>query len=118
MLKLKFGNNVEQVYESALETEEYYNGSSRRTLTFEINPEDCNLQELSDLCTEENCELLTLTNDEENITNFFENYVLKLQVGIESKLIDSEQNIYVDKVILKLGKRTYIEQKLHELGIN
>ena len=114
-LIIKFANNVYQEYVEAIETEEYYGGSSRRTLTFTIAPNSCNIQTLSDECTEANCATLELINDEEQITNIYEGYVLKLYVGIESRPI--EGGGYQEVVVLKLGKRTYIEQRLHELGL-
>ena len=117
-MKIKFANNVEQSYIEAFETEEYYNGASRRTLTFEIDPSDCDIQTLSDRCTEANLTSIELINEEEGISNIYEGYVLKLQVGIESRLINADTNTYGDVVVLKLGKRTYIEQRLHELGLD
>ena len=116
-MTIKFVNGQTQTYENALETEEYFNGNSRRTLTFQILPQNCNLQTLSDLCTEENCASIELTNEELGVSNIHEGYVLKLKVGIESILSDAETNQYTDMVVLKLGKRTFIEQKLHELGV-
>ena len=114
------------VYQSAIETEEFFNGSSRRTLTFNIAKGAIGLDALDALCTEDNCVKLELVNDafvDENgetstITNMYEGYVLKLKVGVESVLTDAEKQTYEDRIVLKLGKRTYIEEKLHELGIN
>lgn len=114
-LIIKFANNVTQEYINAIETEEYYAGSSRRTLTFTIDPSKCNIQDLSDECTEVNCATLELFNTAEQVTNIYEGYVLKLFVGIESRQVSD--GVYEEVVILKLGKRTYIEQRLHELGI-
>ncbi len=123
-LKVKFAdsNKTEIVYLNALETEEFYNGSSRRTLTFEIARDAVNIEDLDTLCgVENNVTKLELINEEKDITNIYENYVLKLKVGVEPKLIQAETPetaaVYEDRVVLKLGKRTYIEQKLHDLGI-
>ena len=116
-LKIKFVNGKEQAYLDAIETEEYYNGSSRRTLTFEIARDAANLEELDALCTEENLVKLELTNEEESITNIHEGYVLKLRLGLEQKLINRDANAYKEYILLKLGKRTYIEEKLYQLGI-
>ena len=131
-LKIKFADSkkTEIEYSSALETEEYYNGSSRRTLTFEMARDAANIQDLDTLCgVETNVAKLELINDAVEIedgdgnkiittvTNIHEGYVLKLKVGVEPKLIDAETQTYEDRIILKLGKRTYIEEKLHLLGI-
>lgn len=119
-LKIIFSDTdrTEQTYLMALETEEYYNGSSRRTLTFDIARDEANIEALDVLCsTESNVAKLELVNEEMDVTNIYDGYVLKLKVGVEPKLIDPETQTYEDRVILKLGKRTPIEEKLHELGV-
>ena len=116
-LKIKFANGNELTYLTALETEEYWNGSSRRTLTFQLARDAANLEELDGLCTEQNLAQLELTNDEMGITNVYEGYVLKLKLAVEPVLVDAEKQTYEDRIKLKLGKRTYIEEQLHLLGI-
>ena len=128
MLKIIFNDKkkTEIEYLTAFETEEYFNGGSRRTLSFDIAKTATGLDALDTLCTEDNCAKLELVNDavtDENgdvqtVTNIYEGYVLKLKVGIESVLVDAEKQTYEDRIKLKLGKRTYIEQKLHDLGID
>ena len=121
-LKLKFVDGTEQPYLTALETEEYYTGASRRTLTFQIARNAADLETLDSLCTEQNLTRLELTNDEMGVTNIYEGYVLKLKVGVEPVLVSAETPeapaVYEDRIVLKLGKRTYIEQMLHDLGVN
>lgn len=128
-LKIKFADGNEVEYISAVEMEEYYNGSSRRTLTFGIAPGTVNIQELSDLCTEDNCKVLELTNDDVvlqdkqgavvpgSVTNIYEGYALRLNIGIKQEYDAIEEKSY-EIVELKLGKRTRIEQALHDMGIN
>lgn len=119
-LKVKFADSkkIEIEYLDAFETEEYYNGNSRRTLSFEMAPGAYDLEKLNELCSiEANVAKLELINEEKSITNIHEGYVLKLKVGIEPKLINAETQTYEDRIVLKLGKRTYIEEKLHQLGI-
>lgn len=117
-MKMKFANGSEANYLSAVETEEYYNGGSRRTLTFELARDAANIEALDALCGEEdNVKKLELINEEEGITNIYEGYVLKLKVGVEPKLTDAAAQTYADRIVLKLGKRTYIEEKLHALGL-
>lgn len=121
MLKLKLTNGKEYEYLKAFETEEFFNGSSRRTLTFEMARTAADLEELDTDCTETNCETIELTNTEMGITNIYDDYVLKLKVGVEPVIIQSESPensaVYEDRIILKLGKRTYIEQQLKDLGV-
>lgn len=119
-LKIIFSDTekTEQGYLQALETEEYYNGSSRRTLTFDIARDEANIEALDILCSaEDNVARLELVNEDMGATNFYDGYVLKLKVGVEPKLIDPETQTYEDRVVLKLGKRTFIEEKLHGLGL-
>ena len=72
-------------------------------------------------CTEDNCNVIELTNTDQQITNIYENYVLKLRIGIESTLVAAETPDnpaqYEERIVLKLGKRTYIEQQLINLQI-
>lgn len=116
-LKIRFADKTEVAYLNAVETEEYWGGSSRRTLTFEIARAAANLETLDTLCTEANCASLELINEEEAISNIYDGYALKLKVGVEPVLIDAQQQTYEDRIVLKLGKRTYIEERLHELGL-
>lgn len=117
MLTIKFGDGTIVPYTQAIEQEEFYNDASRRTLTFDIDVDAVSVDTLNALCTEENLQSLALTNDEAQITNIYEGYVLKLAVGIEPTLVDLESRERQDIIKLKLGKRTFIEQKLHELGV-
>lgn len=128
MLKVKIGQK-EFEYLDALETEEFYNGSSRRTLTVTCNPNVIGLDTLNALLTETNLASITMTNTElfvddehkEPVTNIYEGYVLKLSCGIVNTLITPETPdtaaIYEDRLVFKVGKRTYIEEQLHKLGL-
>ena len=131
MLKIQFSNtNTEVEYLSALETEEFFNGSSRRTLTITCAPDAISLDALNALLTEENLASVTLVNtsagtDEEGneltVTNVYDGYVLKLSCGIRNELVQAETPdraaVYEDRLVFKLGKRTYIEEQLHKLGL-
>ena len=131
MLKIKFSNtNIEVDYLSALETEEFFNGSSRRTLTITCAPDAISIDALNALLIEENLASIALTNysagtDEEGnsltVTNVYDGYVLKLSCGIKSELVQTETPdraaVYEDRLIFKIGKRTYIEEQLHKLGL-
>lgn len=120
MLKIKIAE-TDIEYLDALETEEHYNGSFRRTLTVTCMPDAIGVDALNALMTEENLASVTLVNTETNASAIHEGYVLKLKVGIENKLVQAETTdtpaIYEDRLVFKMGKRTYIEQKLHELGL-
>jgi hypothetical protein len=120
MLKIKIAN-VEFEYLEALETEEFYNGASRRTLTVSCAHDTIDLTKLNALLVEENLAVITLTNDEIGVTNYHEGYVLKLECGIKNTKVQPETldapAVYEDRLVFKLGKRTYIEEQLHRLGL-
>ena len=81
MLLIKIADK-EFEYLEALETEEYYNGASRRTLTFNCAANVISLDELNNLLSEENLVSIVLYNMDNNIANIYEGYVLKLSVGL------------------------------------
>lgn len=139
MLKIKVGTK-EFEYLNSLETEEYYNGSSRRTLTVNCSSDAIGLDELNVLLTEENLAEIVMTNTEgipvyrdpnddgvaeidhyEPIVNYFDGYVLKLSCGITSVMTQPETPdtpaVYEEQIVFKIGKRTYIEEQLHKLGL-
>lgn len=120
MLLIKIADK-EFEYLNAIETEEYFNGASRRTLTFNCAAGAISLDELNGLLTEENLASIVLYNVDNDITNIHEGYVLKLSVGLQNYLVEAETldapARYEDRIIFKLGKRTYIEEQLHRLGV-
>ncbi|MBR2028066.1 MAG: hypothetical protein IKA10_03610 [Oscillospiraceae bacterium] len=121
-MNIKFLNGTAFEYIDAVETEEFYNGASRRTLTFECEAEAIGVDLLNSvLSNEENTKSITLENAEENAVNIYDDYQLKLKCGIENRLVKSETPdmpaVYTDRLVFKLGKRTYIEEQLKKLGI-
>lgn len=139
MLKIKIGSK-EFEYVDALETEEFYNGASRRTLAVNCPSDAIGLDELNALLTEENLAEITMTNTEgipvyteiteegvqeidhyDPIVNTVVGYVLKISCGITSVLAQPETPdtpaVYEEQVVFKVAKRTYIEEQLHKLGL-
>ena len=135
-MNIKFANGTNFEYLSALETEEFYNGASRRTLTFECAVGVISVDKLNTLLSNEaNTATITLTGDAVDVldkdgnptgettqpVNIYDGYVLKLKCGVENKLITAETPeapaVYEDRLVFKLGKRTYIEEQLHKLGL-
>ena len=119
-MTITFSNGAQLEYLDALETEEYFNGASRRTLTFKIDPQ-YSVDQINTICNDEaNLTSLTLSAEMEDgniVTNIYDGYVLKLKIGHETEPTGDEMNSTIDRIVLKLGKRTVIEQKLHELGV-
>lgn len=138
MLKIKIAE-TEIHYLNAFETEEFFNGASRRTLTVTCAPDAISVDTLNALLTEENLASVRLTNTEgipvtvvddmgqtvvdhyDPIVTIHEGYVLKLSCGIQNMLVKAETTdsaaVYEDRLVFKMGKRTYIEQMLKELGL-
>ena len=62
-----------------------------------------------------------MENDELDIVNVYDNYVLKLECGVKKILVKLETPDspaqYEDRVIFKIARRTYIEEQLHQLGL-
>ena len=135
-MNIKFLNGTNFEYLNAVETEEYYNGASRRTLAFEAEVGVIGVDELNGILSDENnTKSITLTGDEVAIldengnptgetthaVNICDGYVLKCRCGIENKLVQAETPetpaVYADRLVFKLAKRTYIEEMLHRLGL-
>lgn len=119
-MNIKFINGTNFEYLNALETEEFFNGASRRTLTFECAVDVIGVDELNAVLSDEkNTQSVELSNGE--VTNIYDGYVLKAKCGIENKLVQAETSeqpaVYEDRLVFKLGKRTYIEEQLYKLGI-
>ena len=135
-MKIIFKNGAEVTYLNAVETEEYWGGSSRRTLTFTCAPDTVSIDALNMILSDTaNTQTLTLVGaiaaqEEQNgktiateipVTNIYENYTLKLSVGIDRVLVQPESPdnaaVYADKLVFKLGRPTYLEQQMAALGI-
>ena len=122
MLQAKFTNNKTLPYLQAIETEEYYNGASRRSLSFECEKDAMGLDVLNNLLsTEANVQSIKLTNSDTDTENIYTGYVLKAEIGIKNRLIAPETESapaqYADRLCFKLCKRTYIEDQLARLGL-
>ena len=135
-MKAIFGNGAEVTYLNAIETEETWGGSSRRTLTFTCTPDAVSIDALnavlSDSANTETLELqgaITTQVDQDGkvvetqvpVTNIYEGYTMKLAVGIDKVLVQPESPdsaaVYADRLVFKLGRPTFIEQQLAALGI-
>ena len=136
MMKAIFTNGAELPYLNAIETEEFWGGSSRRTLTFTCTPDAVSIDALNEILSDAgNTRTLTLEGliaaQEERdgetvetqipVINIYEGYTLKLKIGIDKVLVQPESPdgpaLYGDRLVFKLGKPTFIEQQMARLGI-
>lgn len=127
-MKAIFGNGAEVTYQNAIETEEHWGGSSRRTLTFTCAPDAVSIDTLNAVLSDAaNTATLTLTDtvasekSATTVTNIYDGYTLKLAVGIDKMLVQPETPdsaaVYEDKLVFKLGRPTYIEAQMAKLGL-
>lgn len=127
-MKAIFTNGAELEYLNALETEEYWGGSNRRTLTFTCAPDAVSIDALNAVLSDmANTQRLSLTDTtryesgENTVTNYYDGYTMKLAVGIDKVLVqpDSPDSpaVYEDRLVFKLGRPTAIEAALAKLGI-
>lgn len=121
-MKIVFGNGQELAYLNAVETEEFWGGSNRRTLRFTCEAGAMGVDALNTLLNDTaNTASLTLHNAELEVTNIYEGYTMKLQVGIDRVQLQpqtaQQPATYGDRLIFKLGQPTYIEAQLARLGV-
>ena len=135
-MKAIFANGAEVTYLNAVETEEFWGGGSRRTLTFTCAPDAVSIDALNAILSDAaNTKTLALqgaivTPEERDgetvavetpVTNIYEGYTMKLAVGIDKVLVQPESPdsaaVYADRLVFKLGKPTYIEAQLAKLGL-
>ena len=120
MLKINFAG-AEFEYLEVAPKEEKYNGSYRRTLVVSCPPDAISVDALNAMLTEKNLERITLTNTETGAMEIHEGYVLKMSCGIKSVEVAPETldtpALHEERLMFQLGKRTYIEEQLHKLGL-
>lgn len=122
MLVAKFENGTSLPYLQAQETEEKWNGSTRRMLTLTCTSDAMPVDALNILMSDTaQTNEITLENTEEGVQNVYSGYVLKLEVGVKRTLTQAETPEtaarYADRLVCRLGRRTYIEEQLARLGL-
>ena len=120
MLKLKLQSGFEMPYESAVEAEDFVGGTNRRTLTITAAAAAAPLNVLEQQLNEQNLATITLENTEKAITNSLAGFVLRHEFGLKNFAAQRESElapaVYEDKIVIVLGKRTYIEAELKRQG--
>lgn len=119
-MKIIFNNGSEINYQRAEDivfTHEYAEGYNRETMTATLPAGEVPLGQLNTLLSDEdNLSSLRLLADD-GTQNIYNNFVIKLRCGTERRLVDEDEQLYSEVVVFKLGKLTYIEKKLKELGV-
>lgn len=136
-MKIVFENGNELDCIDVVEREELCIGSNRHVLTVMCEPDALSLDTLNtiisdtaktvgllvvDTMIEEKMEDGELVQTPIPVEKDYEGYTMKLFVGIEKVLVQQERPdsaaVYADRLVFKLGRPTFMEQKLAALGIN
>lgn len=89
-------------------------GQSRDTLNF-IFPADAGMETLDEAFTAENCESITIVEDNGN-ENIHKGYTIRAELSKASVEIASETSetaaVYEDRITVSMAQRTYMESQL------
>lgn len=87
-MNLQFANGLIIAYESAIETEEYINGSNRRTITFDCKPKAISVDEINTiLSSKDNTQTLKIVNEKNETLSVYDEYTIKISCGISNILV-------------------------------
>ena len=119
-MKIRFNNGTEVPYIEAINENGYMNGVNRQVLSVHIAKGVIGVDELDAILSDENnTQHIELIGDE--VTNVFDDYILKNKVGVEKVLIENETpdapTLYEERIVFELGRLTYIEKRLKSLGL-
>ena len=127
MYKIKFANGTEWVHEEAVETSEFYDGTTRRTLTVRLAPDKgVALDAVNDvLSNSANTDSVTLSNygDDGALIGqcVYDHYQIKIEVAQRPTVVGSDEitgeETKADRISFRLGRLTPIEIKLAALGL-
>ena len=135
-MKITFKNGSELNCIEAVEHEEFCLGSNRHVLTVICEQDAISLDALNAILGDTaNAKTVSIENmvQEEKVVNGnlvvteipvekpYEGYTMKLKVGVEPALVQPEgpdsAAVYADRLVFKLGRPTFIEQRLAAIGI-
>lgn len=92
----------------------YIQGQSRDTLSF-IFPASAGMETLDEAFTAENCESITIVEDDGN-ENIHKGYTVRAELSKASVEIASETSetaaVYDDRITVSMSQRTYMESQL------
>ena len=120
MKKIKIAG-VEIEYLMIYEREVQYNGAYRRGLTITCPEDAIGLDALNDLLVEQNLDSIVAINEDAAVTDYYDGFVIKMSCGVVKTLVEPENadhpNIYEDRIVFEVGKRTYTEEQLSKIGL-
>ena len=120
-MKIIFKNEETFEYIDALETSTFYDNANRRMLQITMSKDAVSLEKINDILSDEtNLTQITLVNEEENITNYYDDYQIKMSLTVKPEVIGQDENgadIKEERIVFKLGRLTTIEKQLKALGI-
>lgn len=93
-------------------------GATRDTLTF-VFPADTSLDELDALFTTENCERITIVEDETGAEYIHSAYTIRAELKrapiVVTPATESEEEVIENRVTVSMSQRTYAETQLASL---
>ena len=127
MYKINFANGTEWVHEEALETSEFWDGTTRRTLTVRLAPANgVTLDAVNAVLSEPaNTDSVMLSNygDDGALIGqgVYDHYQVKIEVAQRPTVVGADETmgeeLKEDRISFKLGRLTPIEIKLAALGL-
>lgn len=117
-MKIKLTDNTEMLPILVTGGPRYIQGANRDTLSF-VFPDWTALAYLDEMFTAENCENITIVNDEDNSENIYKGYTIRVELTKSSVEVgpatpDAEAT-YEDRVTVTMAQRTYAENQLAQL---
>ncbi len=113
-MTIKLANGTELYPIIAVGGRRYIQGENRDTLSF-VFPEGTSLDELSALFTAENCESITIINEEaEYVHNAYTiRAELKCSPEVVQEATDTEAEVTENRVTVSMAQRTYLETQMN-----
>ncbi len=113
-MTIKLSNGTELNPIIAVGGRRYIQGENRDTLSF-VFPEGTSLDELSALFTAENCESITIINEEaEYVYNAYTiRAELKCSPEVVQEATDTEAEVAENRVTVSMAQRTYLETQMN-----
>lgn len=120
-MKIIFKNEEAFEYIEAMETSTFYDNANRRMLQITMATDAVALETINAIISDEtNLTQIALVNEEENITNYYDDYQIKMSLMVKPEVVGTDENgvdIKEERIVFKLGRLTPIEKQLKALGI-
>ena len=122
MYSVSFGNTTVQCEDFYLESD-FWNNANRPIAVFMFSPSDVSVDTLNTIVSsEDNTNLINVYSvvegEDSQLVSELEKYNLKVSIALQATLISEETPDapaeFQDKIFLRLARRTYTEQYIHD----